>query len=118
MSHPWNRKIARRQQAFLDLRCQLKVVFQGALLFGRQAVQTDAGQRILAQPLVFHRAQAYLAYAKRTVIDAFERAVHLLQQADHVVTVALSQNFRQPGASRQQLVPDAGNVGRISDRHS
>ncbi len=40
--------VARWEQAFLDLRGQLKVVLERALLLGSEAIQTDAGQGILA----------------------------------------------------------------------
>ena len=93
--------VARRQQAFLNLRGQLKVVLERALLFGREAIQTNAGERILAQPFVFHRALADLADAKCAVIDAVQSAVDFVQQREQALTLVLAYYLAKPRASGQ-----------------
>jgi hypothetical protein len=60
---------------------------------------------------------AIFANAESAGIDALERAVHLFQQAHHLLASALSQNIGKARASGQQLLADAVNVGRVSDCH-
>ena len=82
-----------RQQSLLELRRQFQVILQGAHLLGGQAIQADPDQRVFANLLLFHRRVAGFADAEAALVDALQRVVDFFQEANHLLALALPENF-------------------------
>ena len=96
---------------------QLQIVLQRTLLFGRQALQANTYQGIFRQFFAGDGTQAHFADPEGAVVNAMQRAVHFTQQTQYLVALSLSQHVGQPRASRQQLLSDAVDVNRLTNRH-
>ena len=74
----------------MDFPGEFQVVLQSALLLGRQALEAHPRQRVLADHLFVHGALAHLADPVSSAINAVQRAVYFLQQAQHVLALILA----------------------------
>ena len=99
------------------MRRQFQVVFQGALLLGRHALDADANQRIVQEPLFIQFGVADLAHPELPVINALQRCIHFLQQLQRALAMLLGQHFRQPFAPGYQLVAHRIDVHRFTRCH-
>ncbi len=107
-------EVAFRQQAGLDPRGQQQILLQRALLRGLEAIQAELGQRIGKQPLRLNCPGAMLADAIASVVNAFQRVVHLLQQLQQVGGLCLGDRGFQFLPPDHQLVAQQVQIGRLN----
>jgi hypothetical protein len=98
-------ELAARQQARLNLRRQLQILFERAPLPGAQAAQADADQRVCQKPVGLDGVVADLAQAVRLFVHARERGVHFAQKtAEPRRLFALDGRGLQPMAAFEKLL--------------
>src|SRR5438552_7309696 len=86
-----------RQQVSLQLRSQLQVLLERALLVGRQVVQAKPDEGVGNQPRFLHRLVADFADAVGAVVHAPERRINLVEK--------LNQARTSPGVGDGRLEP-------------
>ena len=117
MSHPAKTTSLGGSKPFWICAASSRSYSRARCLLGRQALQANPHQRIIRQLFAGNRTLAHFANAEGAVVNAMQRAVHFIQQAQHLVALVLGQHVGQPRASRQQLLADAVDVNRFTNRH-
>jgi hypothetical protein len=98
-------RLAARQKPRLNLRGQLQILFERALLRGREAAEADADERVGEQALRLDGVVADLAEAVGPVLHPPERRVHLVEQTPQVRGVRrLVDHDLKPVAAVEQLL--------------
>src|SRR5687767_4293246 len=80
----WQQRIRFREQTFLDLSRELKIILNDVELFLRQIAETQPDQRIGDKSLRLDRVVTFLANTICSLIEASQRGVDLAKKSRHI----------------------------------
>jgi hypothetical protein len=97
------------KKSSLNLKGQVEVALQGALLGRRQVIETISAERINEKPIGFNRIVTSLANPKRSGLHSLQGGVHFAQQLADGLRIGNSWNSGvQTFPSLEQLRPQGG----------
>ena len=106
-----------RQQAVVNFRRQLQVIFQGALLRGRQTAEANRDQGIAHEPVGFNAFMTDDALAEMATVDALQSFVHLGNELIQLLGWMLLQYYFEAPKARQKLFASGLQISSLDSRH-